>query len=230
MCPPLAINLPLSETPDVKHAHLLDFVPHSEISKAAFELASRLLPPSILNHSIRVYLYAHFLTQPNSIYSSAKQDLLFAACILHDIGIVPQYDGHQRFEVEGADSAAEHLRRFDVKEGDIHDVWVAIALHTSPVIAERISELARIVREAVLIDFGKRKSLSSGNRNEEDLMKLREGFEEKYPRLGVEKVLGDAVVEQAVRHPEKAPPASWPGILYRAHLADPGWGGVNRAF
>ncbi|ORY19023.1 hypothetical protein BCR34DRAFT_472523 [Clohesyomyces aquaticus] len=207
-----------------------EFVPNTEISNSAFELASTLLPPPILYHSIRVYLYARSITPPDSSYiSPAKQDILFTACILHDIGTVHKFDGAQRFEVEGADVAARHLRRFDVKEDDVHDTWVAIALHTSPGIAERIGDLARIVREAVLVDFGKKTSLGLPM-TENDLQERRGELEEKYPRLGVEKILGDAVVEQAVRNPDKAPPASWPGILYRAHLSNPGWDGVNKAF
>lgn len=54
--------------------------------------------------------------------------------------------------------------------------------------------------------------------------------EEDFPRGEIEKVLGDAVVEQAKECPEKAPAASWPGVLYRSWLEDPEWQGVNKGF
>jgi HD superfamily phosphohydrolase YqeK len=183
------------------------------------------LSRSILNHSLRVYFYATALAKHNnSVYFSdpAKHDLLFTACLFHDIGTTDTYDGPSRFEVEGADAAVEHLSEYGVTEQDKHDVWTAIALHTSPQIAERIGELARLVRLAVITDFG-RKSEAWGV-----LAPLKAKLEEEYGRA--EKVLGDKVVEQAKKNPEKAPMASWPGVMYKAHLAEPEWEGVNKAF
>ncbi|KAL0572497.1 hypothetical protein V5O48_009462 [Marasmius crinis-equi] len=224
MCPPSSFPTAESTTPSAINT---DFVPPTDIAQAAFKTSSH-VAPSILNHSIRVYLHASALAKSSdSVYAltnnPAKHDLLFTACILHDIGTCDTYDGPQRFEVEGADGAVALLRSFQVDEKDIHDVWVAIAIHTSAGIAERIHELARLVREAVLIDFGK---LLGGD----EVVELKKQVEEAYPRLGVEKELGNSVVGQAVRRPGKAPPASWPGILYRSHLAEPEWKGVNKAF
>lgn len=58
----------------------------------------------------------------------------------------------------------------------------------------------------------------------------REGVEERFPRLGAEKVLGDVVVEQGLRQPTKAPAASWAGIMVRAAREEPEWQGINKAF
>lgn len=189
--------------------------------------ASRLLAPSVLNHSIRVYLYATSLAKhEKSIYisDSAKHDLLFTACLFHDIGTTSAYDGPLRFEIEGGDAATEHLSQFCVAEQDKHDVWTAIACHTSPQIAERIGELARLVRLAVITDFG-RKSVAW-----DVLEPLRAKLEADFVRGGIEKELGDAVVEQAKNRPEKAPMVSWPGVMLRAAVAEPEWNGVNKAF
>lgn len=63
-----------------------------------------------------------------------------------------------------------------------------------------------------------------------------EGFESLFPRGKIEKVLGDAVVEQALGKEDgeerkvKAPAASWAGVLVRGSVENPGWGGVNKAF
>lgn len=160
------------------------------------------------------------------MYASDDDHLarLFVACICHDFGACHHHDGEQRFEVEGADAASEFLRSNGVSEEQRHDVWVAIALHTSPGIAERIHPMARLVRMAILIDF------RPAFRSQAGADELAVSVERDIPRLDIEKVLGDAVVEQAVRRPDKAPPASWPGILLRSHRENPGWEGVNKAF
>ena len=82
--------------------------------------------------------------------------------------------------------------------------------------------LARLLRQAVLIDFG-----SQLNKEDQD---ARYNAEQSSPRVGIEKILGDAVVDQALRQPQKAPAASWPGILLRAKKESPEWDGVNKAF
>ena len=62
-----------------------------------------------------------------------------------------------------------------------------------------------------------------------------------FPRLDIEKELAIAVVSQARKIPDsvdattwpdsdKHPKASWPGILLRAHIENPGYEGVNPAF
>jgi HD superfamily phosphohydrolase YqeK len=176
---------------------------------------------------MRVHLYAKALAEHSaSIYATdpAMHDLLFTACLFHDIGTTDEYDGSQRFEIEGADAAVKHLDQFDVRQADKHDVWTAIACHTSPQIAERIGELSKLVRLAVITDFGRKSSAW------DILVPLRKELENELERAEIEKILGDAVVEQAKRHPEKAPLVSWPGAMYRAHLAEPDWSGVNKMF
>jgi HD superfamily phosphohydrolase YqeK len=223
MCPPSSI----APTTSSKPIDTTAVIPETQICQSAYAHASSLLAPSILNHSIRVYLYATALAKhTNSIYFSdpTKHDLLFIACLFHDIGTTDTYDGPSRFEVEGADAAVKHLSQFGVPSQDAHDVWTAIAIHTSPQIAERISELSKLVRLAVITDFGRKSEAW------DVLVPLRAKLEDDFERAGIEKVLGDMVVEQAKKRPEKAPMVSWPAVMYRAHLAEPEWEGVNKAF
>jgi hypothetical protein len=189
----------------------MDIVNSSEACQAALDLARKEMHPAILNHCIRVYLYAQQLSKP-----SAK---LFIACILHDFGACECCPGKERFEVEGADRAVNLMKQYEVfSKEDRNEVWVAIALHTSHGIAERITPMASILRHAVLIDFLRRDTPNTE-------------FEKEYPRLEIEKMLGDAVVKQAIKSPEhSAPPASWQGLLYRSHMQNPGFTGVNKAF
>jgi HD superfamily phosphohydrolase YqeK len=224
MCPPSSLTATSSLPP---YPNPESIVPQTEISRAAYTHAANLLHPSILYHSIRVYLYATALaSHTSSKYATDafQHDLLFTACLFHDIGTTDKYNGSQRFEMEGADAAVKHLSQYGVSEADAHEVWTAIVCHTSPGIAERIGELSRIVRIAVITDFGRRSA------EWEVLAPLREEMEARFERKGIEKVLGDVVVEQAKGKPEKAPKVSWPHAMVKAWEAEPGWEGVNKAF
>ncbi|KAF1969659.1 hypothetical protein BU23DRAFT_476116 [Bimuria novae-zelandiae CBS 107.79] len=209
-------------------------IPSTKLSQSAYQHAASLLHPSILNHSIRLYLYTKTLAASrDSLYHTdpAKHDLLFIACLFHDIGTTEMYNGAQRFEVEGADAAVAFLEKNSkgkLSEEDKQQVWYTIALHTTKGIVHRMGELPALMREALEIEF------SIGNWKEveglPDVEELKRQFEERFPREEIEKVLGDAVAQQAVKRPEKAPKATWPGALLRAYLEDPEWKGVNKGF
>ncbi|KAG9194589.1 hypothetical protein G6011_04624 [Alternaria panax] len=228
MCPPS--DLAITGARDLKdetYPPLLGCRPDTDISKAAFAHATDLLHRAVLSHSIRVYLYADALAKHtlSKYFTDVHcRNLLFTACLFHDIGTTEQYNGSQRFEVEGADAAVGFLLAQGIDAADAHDVWTAIACHTSPGIAERIGELSRLVRIAVITDLGRKSA------DWEVLGPLRERLEERYERAEIEKVLGDAVVEQVKRKPDKAPKVSWPHAMYAASLAEPQWHGVNKAF
>lgn len=218
---------------------VLDHVPQTDVCTKALALAQDVLPEPIFNHSLRVFLLAKYVAEKeNSEWlKESRLPLLFVAAVCHDIGASDLYNGKHRFEVEGADAAKAHLLAHGSTECDSHDVWVAIAVHTSPGIAERVSSLSRLVRYGVKSDFSPayRDGLGLG------LGDYAAQIEELLPRLDIEKALGDAVVKQAVKiavpidsmtYPDsqKFPRGSWPGILLRAHLENPEWDGVSPAF
>ncbi|KXT11394.1 hypothetical protein AC579_220 [Pseudocercospora musae] len=209
---------------------IISLIPAEPMYQAAYQHAVQELHPSILKHSLRTYLYASKVASQESLPHSRDahlRTLLFIVCIFHDIGTSETYNtGPVRFEIEGADAAVKFLIQYpeEFSEADKQDVWTAIAVHDAPQIAERISPLARLVRLGVLIDFKRGDGLEMVSPCHVD------ETERLLPRHNIEKYLGDAIVAQAVRCPEKAPRACWPGGLYRAHLEDPGREGVNKAF
>ncbi|MEV6639139.1 hypothetical protein [Amycolatopsis sp. NPDC051371] len=111
-----------------------------------------------------------------------------------------------RFEVEGAELAAELLTSHGVAASDVDRVWEAIALHTSPGIAERRGLLAYLTREGVGIDFG---------RNAHVVADRHERIHERHPRLSMVSSLVDAIVEHAARAEAAAPRYSIAGELVR---------------
>lgn len=191
----------------------MDIADKDEACSAALSLARKHMPTAIFNHCIRTYLYASQMTIPTP--------RLFIACLLHDFGATDCCPGNERFEVEGADKAIELMKQQNQAKftaDDQFQVWCAIAIHASPGIAERITPMANVLRLAVLRDFHLRDSTDIE-------------MEKEYPRLEIEKVLSEAVVERSKAHPDKsAPNGSWQGGLYRAHMAEPDYEGVNKAF
>ncbi|MEU6546132.1 HD domain-containing protein [Streptomyces sp. NPDC046859] len=190
------------------------------VADAAYTHVSGVLAPAVLQHSVRVWLLADHIGRRQGVDGS-EREALAVACLFHDAGTADVYDGPQRFEVEGADAARVFLAGHAWPQPLVRSVWEAIALHTSPGIAERMGRLPRLVREGVLADFGRTDLIPPGD--EKALTTALAAF----PRLDIEAVLSGAVVAQALRRPEKAPPSSWPGGLLAAHRAGPG---ANSAF
>lgn len=116
------------------------------------------------------------------------------SCILHDIGASDTLASDpKRFEVTGADLAAALLCRHGFGQAAVREAWLAIAMHTSPHIAEAAGGLVRVVRLAVLANFASVSEELKTVLSEDNVM----GIEELLPRLGVERELGDAVVSQS---------------------------------
>jgi hypothetical protein len=90
-------------------------------------------------------------------------------------------------------------------------VWEAIALHTSPGIAERRGLLAYLTREGVGIDFGRRVEIVSA---------WAAPIHAAYPRLAMVRSLVEAIVERAARSPAAAPRYSIGGELLRERQAN----------
>src|ERR1700761_3443370 len=127
-------------------------LPTDPIAVRALELARAHEHPALLNHSVRTYLHA--VLAAGQLGVDYPADLLFLACVLHDIGATDAYDGTQRFEVDGADGAAAFLTGQGMAADQVDQVWEAIALHTSPHIAERRGPVTMLTRLGVRADFG----------------------------------------------------------------------------
>jgi HD domain len=202
-------------------------LPDSPLCAAAADLARRHLHPAIAAHSLRTFLHAVLAAAPLGLRAGADYDVeeLFVACVLHDIGTAEAYNGRQRFEVDGADGAVGFLRSRGAPAAVRQRVWEAIALHTSPGIAERLGPLTRLTRAGVVSDFAAPAAAPSGASTAK-----RTEIEARYPRDGIERHLAGAVIAQALANPAKAPRSSWPGGLLQAHLADPHHDHINPAF
>jgi uncharacterized protein (TIGR02246 family) len=196
-------------------------LPDTDIARKAYAFAQRATPAFILNHSIRSYVFArahaaHRGLRPGTHYDD---ELVFVSCILHDIGLSEQANGDQRFEVDGADTAAVFLRQHGVEQRRVAIAWDAIALHTSPGIANRKATEVAMTQAGIATDIigAGREDLQAG---------LAEELHAVLPRADLAYALSDAVHVQAMGKPQKASPLTFAGVLLHHHLpygAYPGW-------
>jgi hypothetical protein len=187
-------------------------VPAGPLAEAALTVVRTSESASVANHSLRSFYFADLLAAREGCDQDAAydRDLLFAATVMHDLGTGALAKGEARFEVEGADLAAAVLREHGVAGPDVDRVWEAIALHTSPGIAERRGLLAYLTRAGVGIDFGRHPEIASA---------WASRIHAACPRLDMVRTLVDAIVERAARSPAAGPRYSIGGELLRERRA-----------
>jgi hypothetical protein len=189
-------------------------LPSTPLAEAVVELIHPVQTPSVFNHSVRSYLFARLVAGRLGLSAGSDydDDLLFSACAMHDLGVAPDGPHRQRFEIEGADRAAEFLLGRGVPASDADQVWQAIAFHSSPGISERRGTLCLLVREGVALDFGGPMGTDHLDAVSDE---QADAVHAVYPRLDMVRSLTDAIVAQAAKNPKNAPRYTIPGEFLR---------------
>ena len=198
-------------------------LPDTLMAHAALAAVTADESTALANHSIRSFLFARLLARHRGAIADHDYDeqLLFAACVLHDLGLGAGSNSDQRFEVDGADRAARLLTDQGLPAPQVDAVWQAIALHTSFGITERRGLLCELTRNGVGMDFGYGVDMVT---DEQAVI-----IHTAYPRLSMVRSLVDAIVDQATRTPAKAPRYSVAAILARERTAPPHLTGMELA-
>lgn len=196
--------------------------PSTRLAQEARHLVIRTQQAHLRNHSLRTFLFARAAAEQAGRRPGQDYDveLTFLICVLHDMGLTASASTNQRFEVAGADFAAEFLEQRGVTDGRVDTVWEAIALHTSytyqmsPVYQRRRAPEIGIAQAGIGIDvLGGPDALPPG---------YADRVLAVYPRLGGSRTLTDAVVRHAMSDPRKAPPMTLPGeVLHQRHPSLP---------
>lgn len=193
------------------------WLPATPLVRAAYDFAKSAEPPYLFNHSVRSYLFARLAAirhgrRPDDDFDD---ELLFLACILHDLGLTEAANAGRRgrFEVVGAAAAAEFLADNGLPKPLADVVLDAITLHTSAGIAERHSPEAALARAGISTDFGADAAAVPDY--------LAEAIHGDYPRLDVGRCLVDAIVEQVGDRLECGPAYTLPGELARERREPP---------
>ena len=178
-------------------------LPTGPLVDASLALVQATESRPIADHSIRTFLFARLLAEREGCLNDAEYDeeLLFAATVMHDLGLGGHARGQARFEVEGADLAAAVLREHGVAEADVERVWEAIALHSSHGLAERRGLLTYLTYKGVFIDAGQLTGVVADG--------LRTEVLDAYPKPAARRYLADAIIE----HGNRSAAAALPGSL-----------------
>ncbi|MFL0243488.1 HD domain-containing protein [Mycobacterium sp. SMC-18] len=184
-------------------------LPESTIAVAAQDFCRSVSPPFIYNHCVRSYLFARHMATANGLRAGTDYDdeLVFLACLLHDLGATEHANGSQRFEVDGADAAAAFLKSHGLTDGRIATVWRAVALHTSDGISHRFGNVEAVTQMGVGVDV-------FGRGREAIPQAFADVVHATWPRHDLGYALAVAIVEQVERNPAKASPLNFPGHLY----------------
>jgi hypothetical protein len=190
-------------------------LPGTPLARAALSLVTGAESAAIANHSIRSYLFARLVAGRIGMTAGRDYDdrLLFLACVLHDLGLAPEGKHTQRFEVVGADAAAEFLTGHGLPAAEVDAVWEAIALQTTPQIAERRGPLCLLLREGIGVDFGG--VIGPGLGLETITDEEGRAIHDAYPRLSMISSIVEAMATQAAKSPANRPRYSVAGELLR---------------
>ncbi|MET9647354.1 HD domain-containing protein [Streptomyces syringium] len=180
-------------------------IPDSSACSAALEVATAYCPPALLNHSIRSYLWAAAHAKASDIAFDAE--LLYVSALLHDLGLVKEFDSHTvPFEEAGG-----------------HVAWVFGAAAGWPV-ERRVRASEVIVRhmgdgvdvaedpEGHLLEYST--SVDISGRGADALpAELRAEVLSRYPRLGLAEEFTACFRDQADRKPDSAAAAAMRGNI-----------------
>lgn len=183
-------------------------LPTSTLADAALSLVRDTVSTPIVDHSLRSFYFARLTAEHEGSLTDAAYDegLLFAAVVMHDLGLGTLAQGQARFEVEGADLAASLLTEHGIPAPDVDRVWEAIALHSSVGLADRLGLLTYLTHKGVFTDGGRVSELPAD---------ALEPVRVAYPRPVDDRSIRDAIIAHARRSPAAAPPFSIAAELLR---------------
>jgi HD domain len=167
-------------------------VPDSAFARQARELLATAASPFLVNHSVRAYAWAVELALHDEL--GFDSEILYVSAILHDIGLVPEYDIGGCFETDGAIAA----ERFALDHGQpaqrARAIYDVIELH----MADRLPPVP--APEVVLL-YDSTGTDVTGYRYADVRRAVVPPVLAAYPRLDFKRDFGALFADQAARKP-----------------------------
>lgn len=126
--------------------------PDTEVCLAAMQLARDHSQPFLFNHVMRTFAFGRAAGVTRG--AAYDEEMLFLGSMLHDLGLVEAFIREDRFEIDGADAAADFLSRQGYPDRKIAIIWDAIALHTTLSIPQRKQPEIALLQIGAGIDIG----------------------------------------------------------------------------
>jgi HD domain len=174
--------------------------PQTKVAHAALEVATEYCSPALLNHCLRSYIWAVSYAEQRGI--GFDDELLYVSSMLHDIGLVPEFDSHAvPFEcagghvawVFGAGAGWPVERRRRANEIIVRHMWSEVDVTADPE--------GHLLELATGLDI-------SGRHPEWWPQELRDDVLSVLPRLDLRAEFLRCFQEQASRKPESTAAAA----------------------
>lgn len=120
-------------------------IPDTAMAREITALVRDAADELLFGHSVRAYLWAMLHGRHRGV--EPDPELLYAAAMFHDLGLTRRYRTlDQRFELDGADAARSFLADHGCPAAALRTVWLAVALHTTPEVPDRLEpEIALLI-------------------------------------------------------------------------------------
>jgi hypothetical protein len=171
--------------------------PDTALAKEAEERVRELSKPPLYGHCLRTWAFAALFAQRDRV--DHDEELLYLACVLHDIGLTEAHDGRDPnaacFAVEGARAAHALLCEQQAPEDRARVVAEAISLHLNINVPDRYGPEAVLLSKGVTLDV-------VGRRMERFPQAALLEVAGKWPREGSGELLLADTKRQAKRRPQ----------------------------
>lgn len=171
--------------------------PDTALAKEAEERVRELSKPPLYGHCLRTWAFAAMFAQRDRV--DHDEELLYLACVLHDLGLTEAHDGSDPsaacFAVEGARAAHALLCAHQAPEDRARTVAEAISLHLNVDVPDRYGSEAVLLSKGVTLDV-------VGRRMERFPQAALLEVAERWPRQGSGALLSEDTKRQAERRPQ----------------------------
>jgi len=114
----------------------------SEYARLATNLGRSAYLPYLFNHAVRTFLFGSLVGR--ALGQKWDEEVLYLACILHDLGLTEKFQGESPFEIQGAETARRFLEKQGYAREKLALVWDGIAMHASPIGQFKQPEIALV--------------------------------------------------------------------------------------
>jgi HD superfamily phosphohydrolase YqeK len=126
-------------------------IPDTALVHEATAMVRAVADDTLFHHSRRVYLWGSL--KARALGLAIDPELAYVGAMFHDLGLTDEYrSAERRFELDGADVARTFLRQHGRSEKEVHHVWLAIALHTTPSVPLELAPDVAVVTLGVETD------------------------------------------------------------------------------
>ncbi|MFF4122758.1 HD domain-containing protein [Microbispora rosea] len=126
-------------------------IPDTALVREATALVRQAADDNLFNHSRRVFLWGTLKAAARGL--EMDLELAYVGGLFHDLGLTLDYrTKDRRFELDGAEAAYTFLRDHGRTEEEARNVWLAIALHTTPEVPLHMAPEVAVVTLGVETD------------------------------------------------------------------------------